>query len=138
MITFGPNLVDPLTVYTESGFSVQTVVGNSWRITSTTGNPVASLSTGNIAPTVGNRVDIFLTGGGLFAFNKFQFRAAAGDDAVDLIGEVNSVVTQQLLGVGNGSTSFQTGLSGFPAPVDRLRIVVASVGRTALFWTIST
>jgi hypothetical protein len=51
---------------------------------------------------------------------------------VNFFGEVGGVQTQQLLGVGTTSESFLTMTPDFSAPIDKLRIVVASAGDIGL------
>jgi len=131
-ITFGTKTVVPLTgSNTEGAFTYEVVSGKQWGLLSGIGNPAASLSTGATnAPSVGDEIDFFLTGGGSFTFDSFDWATfGTNSDKVNLFGEVGGVTTQQLPNVGAASaTAFHTVLPGFSAPIDRLRVVVASAG----------
>jgi hypothetical protein len=136
IITFGnTNHNLGLSPYTEGGFTFQT--GNTtspWAVTTTTGNPPACLAEGFSSAFPGDEVDAFLTGGGLFTFNSFDVNAVTSSDTINLIGDVGGVATQQLLGVGNVSTSntWVTRASGFGAPIDRLKIIFVSKAQFAV------
>lgn len=134
VVTFDALEVNPFTgSQTEGAFTYQVLQGSEWRIDSFSGNPASSLSTGfPNTPGTGDEVAFILTGGGLFTFDSVDFGLRPSDngaqsDVIDLIGEVGGSTTQQLLGVSTTSSTFQTALSGFTAPIDRLIVRISSV-----------
>lgn len=133
-ITFGDAAVYPFATYTESGYTFQVISGPNWGL-DFPGNAGVALSSGNYsANPVGARLDLFLTGGGLFTFSQLDFsrRQPSASDTLNIFAEVNSVVTGSLLNFGATSTqAFQTALTGF-GPVDRIRFEVASSQTTDL------
>src|SRR5262249_17570969 len=73
-ITFGTTEVFPITGSpTEGAFTYTVVSGGAWTIVGDDGNPPASLTTGLGTPSPGDEIDFFLTGGGLFTFDSFDF-----------------------------------------------------------------
>ncbi len=137
VITFDALNLNPLVgSQTEGAFTYQVISGVNWRIDNTNGNPGSALSTGFPGlPGTGDRVDFFLTGGGLFTFDSVDFASAfnsPASDTVHFFGEVGGMITQQLLAVVSNSTTFQTAVSGFSAPIDRLRVQVNAVGISPL------
>ena len=135
VITFGNTQIIPLVgIQMEGPFTYQVVSGNLWGLQTNFGNPPAVLSTGPVsAPTIGDTVEFFLTGGGLFNFASFDFGGFASiqSDTVDFIGEVNGLSTASLLGISATSSTFQT-LAGFGGAIDKLKIVISGVGVTDL------
>jgi hypothetical protein len=135
IITFGNTQVIPFTgPAIEGPYTYQVITGNNWGLQNTFGNPIAALSTGPTGPPpVGNRIDFFLTGGGTFTFDSFDFAGFSGPlaDSVNFFGELNNVVTEQLLGFSTTSNIFQTSV-GFGGPIDLLRIEISSAGNTDL------
>lgn len=135
VITFGNTQVIPLTgTTTEGAFTYEVISGSQWGLQTNFGNPPGVLSTGpQAAPNIGDRIDFYLTGGGLFTFDQFDFGgfANATSDGVNFIGSVNFVVTHTLLGIVSTSSTFQT-MAGFGGPIDRLSIIISSVGVTDL------
>jgi hypothetical protein len=134
IITFDSLNLQPFTgSETEGAFTYKVVSGSVWQIVNNFGNPASALSTGGTPPTPGDEIDFVLTGGGLFTFDSFDYAAFIGglaSDTVNLIGEVGGVQTQELSGVGSSTGSFQTLSPGFSAPIDTLRIIIASAGDT--------
>jgi hypothetical protein len=132
IITFGTQGIDPLTgSHTEGAFTYSVVSGSVWALITNNGNPPASLSTGaSGSPNSGDEIDFFLTGGGQFTFDSFDFAAFSANqsDTVNFIGEVGGVQTQELGNFGTSSTTFQTMDPGFSVPIDLLRIVIATPG----------
>jgi hypothetical protein len=100
----------------------------------TTGNPGQQFSLGcGQAPAIGDRYDVTRTGGGLFKFTQFQTDDGGGvSDTMQFLGEVNSVVTQQLLNVSQSNGLWTTRTTGFSAPIDRLRMEISAVGTAYL------
>jgi hypothetical protein len=134
MITFGTATILTVGTQTEGAFTYKELVSQTWQVTAAVGNPPAALGT---FPGVGNRLDFFLTNGGLFTFESFDFAALISSsvvsaDRVNIFGEVGGVTTQQLLGIDSNSATFQTALSGFTAAIDRLRVEVSAPGDTSL------
>jgi hypothetical protein len=72
-------------------------------------------------------------GGGLFTFDAFDFASFTGipPDAVNLIGLVNGVQAEQLLGVSSNLSAFVTS-DPFLNPIDELRIVGTAQGGQTL------
>jgi hypothetical protein len=69
------------------------------------GNPPSALTAAKgAAPTLGDEIDFFLTGGGQFTFDQFDFAAFGGSGftpvTVNLIGEVGGTMTQEVSGFG--------------------------------------
>lgn len=120
---------------TEGDFTYEVVSGNFVAITSIIGNPASSLSPGfPVFPSPGDTIEFFLTDGGLFTFDSFDFASLipSTSSTVNFFGEVNSVDTESLLGINSGSTTFQTQDPGFASAIDRLRIEVVSGGSASL------
>jgi hypothetical protein len=137
IITFDNLNINPLTgSHTEGAFTYTVVSGSAWDIVNSLGNPASALTTGFFAvPNVGDEIDFFLTGGGLFTFDSFDFASTSDgsqSDSVNLFGEVGGVQTQQLLDISSTSGTWQTNMPGFSAPIDTLRLVIASAGDTDL------
>ena len=135
VLTFPATTIDPITNYTESGFTLQDTPGSIWKINGSIGNPAGALSTGAVVPPVGSELDLFLTAGGMFTFTQFEANTVASTDHFSIIGEVGGVTTQQLLDFGgiNTNNAFQSFSTGFTAPVDRVRLIITSVGGRATF-----
>jgi hypothetical protein len=133
MITFGTATILTVGTRTEGAFTYIELVSQTWQVTAAVGNPPAALGT---FPGVGNQLDFFLTNGGLFTFESFDFAALISSSVVsadrNIFGEVGGVKTQQLLGIDSNSATFQTALSGFTAAIDRLRMEVSTPGATSL------
>lgn len=136
-ITFENLNIDPFTgSQTEGDFTYEVISGNSWAISSLSGNPGSSLAPGiEDFPSAGNTIVVFLTDGGLFTFDSFDFASFDSrlSDTVNFFGEVNSVDTESLLGINSTTPTFSTQNLEFAAAIDRLRIEVASPGDTILF-----
>jgi hypothetical protein len=137
-ITFGNLNSNPLTgSHTEGAFTYQVVSGSQWAVVNNKGNPASALTEGvSVVPNVGDTINFFLTGGGKFTFDSFDFAsfvtAGSQGDTLNFIGQVGGVKTQQLLGIGSFSTTFQTKSPGFSAPIDTLSLVIASVGNHSI------
>jgi hypothetical protein len=137
MITFGTqNIGPPLTgSHSEGAFTYKVISGSQWEIIAGPGNPGSELDSGSISPSSGDEIDFYLTGGGLFTFDSFDYRKFGGTltgDTANFIGEVGGVQTQELSDFGASSTTWQTKSLGFSAPIDLLRIVIATPGKTDL------
>jgi hypothetical protein len=137
IITFDSLNIVPFTgSETEGAFTYKVISGSQWGISNLAGNPASCLSTGpNAPPSPGDEIDFFLTGGGLFTFDSIDFRGfqnGSQSDTVNLIGEVGGVQTQELANFSSTSNTWQTKLPGFSAPIDTLRIIIASAGETDL------
>lgn len=135
-ITFGVTEINPISSnYEEGGFTFQVVSGTRWAVQSGSGNPGGELTTGFIEPVVGNQIDVFLTGGGPFLFSQFDFRKGIDNppDTISFFGRLNGATTQTMPNFGGSSTlAYQTASTAFSATVDRVRIVIASVGNSAI------
>ena len=81
-ITFENLDIDPFTgSQVEGDFTYQVVSGSASAITSGVGNPASSLTLGVGAPNVGDTIEFFLTDGGLFTFDSFDFATQASKKA---------------------------------------------------------
>ncbi|MGK7930909.1 MAG: PEP-CTERM sorting domain-containing protein [Microcystaceae cyanobacterium] len=129
-ITFENLDINPFTgPQVEGDFTYRVVSGSTSVIDSTRGNPASSLTLGlTQAPSVGDTIEFFLTDGGLFTFDSFDFASAGtASDTYNFFGEVNSTDTEQLLGINSNSLTFQTNSTpGFSAPIDVLRVEVGA------------
>ena len=136
-ITFGNGPVDQLQnagPQTEAGFTYE-ATGLGWELEVLISNGGAALATffnGEGAAT-GQRVDIALTGGGLFTFQSVDWRTVLGDnsDDVSISGFREGVLVGGLLLLGS-PTAFETFAVPF-GPIDLLRVeVFAASGNNAL------
>jgi len=124
----------------EGLFTYQLSVGNAWNLSNSFGNPVSGLVTiaGDVA---GSTLDIFLTAGGLFTFNRFDIACAAcasndppfsltDPEAVDFIGKNGAATTFTLanqFSIVNHPT-YATINSPSSSPIDRLQIRISRAG----------
>ena len=143
VISFGTDAVDELHVagvVTEGAFQYQ-ATGLGWELVNDPerperGNPPASLATvyNGDGPTVGDRVDFSLIGGGLFTFASVDFRTTTAAAAMDvsLTGYLGASPVG-LLNLTDSSETFQTVLSGFDDPIDLLRVSLTQQGNDAMF-----
>ncbi len=135
-ITFENLDINPLTdSQTEGDFTYEVISGNVWVILPGNGNPASSLTPGfNSPPFAGDTIEFFLTDGGLFTFDSFDFASfiTSTSNTVNFFGEVDSVDTESLLGINSNTTTFSTQDPGFGAAIDRLRIEVGFGGNNSL------
>ena len=137
-ITFGNVPVDLLQnagAQNEAGFTYQ-AFGAGWELETNFSNPGAALATffNGQGTTLGQRVDITRSGGGLFTFDAVDWRTVldANSDDVVITGFLGGVA-QGTLALTGSTTAFQTAAFGFSGPIDLLRVQVSLVsGNNAL------
>ena len=131
VITFAaPDTGTGLSSYAEGNFQFTRISGSQACI------EIEVFSMGCVgAPGVGDRFDVTRVGGGLFTCTEFDSASQSAPDGMTFIGEVGSVVTQQLVSVPSpaaGNAVFTTYSTAFTAPIDRLRLQVTALGNSYL------
>lgn len=136
VLTFGNTNVDRLDLagtQSEDSFSY-TASGAGWELETTYGHPGAALATffNGEGSSVGNTVDIMLTGGGLFTFDSVDWKTVGipGDDVV-LEGFLSGGLVDSLT-LSADSRAWVTA-GGFGGPVDLLRVrITGGLGNSAM------
>lgn len=137
-ITFGNTNVDPLFSsgpILEGGFTYQ-AFGSAWDITTSLGNPGASLATAwnGAVPVIGQTVEVLSVNSSPFIFNSVDFRTLllTSSDKLSFTGYFAGGTVGTLI-LDYGSTTFITVPATFNSPIDRLVIEVTGHGNNSAF-----
>lgn len=118
---------DPLTAYTEDGFTVTPTLG-AWKEAQVFGNPIPSIYVSDLGPgTPFGNLQI-TAGGGLFVFNSLDLQAFNSGVGYEIRGSREGAVLFSVPNSQAASPGFQTLTGGSSLVIDTLTFDISSGG----------